>query len=49
MDPSGEKLSMEAAIKIMNERSHYEVRRNICVAVLLYFGTRLWRSDRANV
>jgi hypothetical protein len=38
MDPAGKEISMDAAIKMMNDQAHYEVRRNICLAVLLYFG-----------
>ena len=35
----GKEISMDAAIKMMNDQAHYEVRRNVCLAVLLYFGT----------
>jgi hypothetical protein len=38
MDPAGKEISMDTAIKMMNDQAHYEVRRNICLAVLLYFG-----------
>jgi hypothetical protein len=38
MDQAGKEISMDAAIKMMNDQAHYEVRRNICLAVLLYFG-----------
>jgi hypothetical protein len=38
MDPGGKEISMDVAIKMMNDQAHYEVRRNICLAVLLYFG-----------
>jgi len=36
MDPQDELL--EARLKMMNDLSNYTVRRNICIAVLLYFG-----------
>jgi hypothetical protein len=39
MDPAGKEISMDAAIKMMNDQAHYEVKRNVCLAVLLYFGT----------
>lgn len=38
MDPSGKEISMDAAIKMMNDQAHYEVRRNVFLAVFLYFG-----------
>ena len=41
MDPAGKEISMDAAIKMMNDQAHYEVKRNVCLAVLLYFGTTL--------
>ena len=39
MDPAGKEISMDVAIKMMNDQAHYEVKRNVCLAVLLYFGT----------
>ena len=36
MDPQDE--SLEAQLKMLNDQSNYTVRRNICIAVLLYFG-----------
>jgi len=38
MDPAGKDIPMETAIQMMNDQAHYEVRRNICLGVLLYFG-----------
>ena len=34
----GKEISMDTAIKMMNDQAQYEVRRNLCLAVLLYFG-----------
>jgi hypothetical protein len=39
MDPAGKEITMDVAIKMMNDQAHYEVKRNVCLAVLLYFGT----------
>jgi hypothetical protein len=36
MDPTAK--DMEAAIKMMNDQAQYELRRNVYLAVLLYFG-----------
>ena len=38
MDPSGKEIPLDVALKIMNDQAHYEVRRNVCLAVALYFG-----------
>jgi hypothetical protein len=45
MDPAGKEISMDVAIKMMNDQAHYEVRRNICLAVLLYFGMSMTYHD----
>jgi hypothetical protein len=38
MDPSDKEIPLDVALKIMNDQAHYEVRRNVCLAVALYFG-----------
>ena len=39
MDPVGKEVPLSTVIKIMNDQAQYEVRRNVCLAVLLYFGS----------
>ena len=43
MDSAAEKIPYETIVKVMNEQAHYEVRRNVCIAVLLYFGSSCLR------
>ena len=38
MDPNSEKVPYEAMVKFMNDQAQYEVKRNVLIAVLLYFG-----------
>jgi hypothetical protein len=38
MDPLGKEIPLDVALKMMNDRANYEVRRNVCLGVLLYFG-----------
>ena len=38
MDSLDKEISLDVAVKIMNDQAHYEVRRNVCLAIALYFG-----------
>jgi hypothetical protein len=38
MAPPEKEIPLDVAMKMMNDQAHYEVRRNVCLAVLLYFG-----------
>jgi hypothetical protein len=31
-------IPLDVALKMIDDQAHYEVRRNVCLAVLLYFG-----------
>jgi hypothetical protein len=41
MDPSSKDIPLDVAFKMLNDQAHYEIKRNVCLAVLLYFGTFL--------
>jgi hypothetical protein len=38
MDSLDKEISLDVAVKIMNDQANYEVRRNVCLAIALYFG-----------
>jgi len=43
MDPSGKRTTQEDNIKLANDRTNYEIRRNIVLAIVLYFGRSMLR------